>query len=176
MLYWEKRRQTMTIHLEKLAMKHAEELFAFEKQNRTYFEQTCLPRSAVYFEKDSFLTILNELIQEEDTMFVIYMDKQLVGRINITDVQKTEKEKIGSVGYRIGEKYTGRGIASHALHLVKKIAKDQHFTSLEAGAAINNYGSQIVLLKNQFQFKEKCIDTSRQFVPADTYVRFESLL
>ncbi|KAF1305413.1 GNAT family N-acetyltransferase [Candidatus Enterococcus willemsii] len=166
----------MAIHLEKLAMKHAEELFAFEKQNRIYFEQTFLPRPAVYFEKDSFLTILNTLIQEEETMFVIYMDEQLVDRINITDVQQTENEKMGSVGYRIGKKYTGRGVASRALYLMKKIAKEQHFTSLEAGTAIDNYGSQIVLLKNQFQFKEKCIDPSRQFGPSGTYVCFEYLL
>ena len=61
--------------------------------------------------------------------------------------------KYGIICDRIGENHQGKGYATKAVKLAVKNALDVHrFHRLEAGTSPENIGSQIVLIKNGFQF------------------------
>ena len=137
-----------------------EKLLKFELVNRDFFENTCLSRGDSYYEIDNFKSILEELIEEQEKrlvyMYLIYNDgNEIIGRVNLVDV------KIGSfnkaeLGYRIGEVHQGKGYATKAIELILEEAVNKYkFHRIEAGTSVNNIGSQIVLIKNGFQFVGK---------------------
>ncbi|WP_226669870.1 GNAT family N-acetyltransferase [Metabacillus litoralis] len=143
----------MNISLEKLHLKDAQNLFAFERKNRTFFEELVPTRGDEYYHFDVFQKRHEDLLVEQDKgqsyFYLIKTSKgQICGRINIVDLDKTKKS--GYLGYRIGKEYTGRGIASHALMLLLKVASELGINELRAKTTTNNIGSQKVLEKNGF--------------------------
>lgn len=164
----------MGIRLEKLSPIHGEDLFAFELENKEYFKRMGFPRPEGYYIKKSFMNTLNELTDETGTLlFLIYVGRDLVGRINISDIEETEKGKIGEVGYRIGENHGKKGIATKALSLLKKQADEEYqFDTLLAKTIVDYYVSQVVLIKNQFQFVEKIKYRVYENGPKEDFVLF----
>ena len=132
-------------------------LFIFELKNRSFFEKTCLPRGDEYYELESFKEIIKELVEEQKNDIVyMYLIKDLkgkvIGRINITSIQRGSFNK-AELGYRIGKDYQGKGVATNAVKIVlEKALKEHKLHRIEAGTNSNNIGSQIVLIKNGFQF------------------------
>lgn len=54
----------MTIHIEALQEKHAEEVLAFELENRAFFESVIPPRPDTYYTIERLKEILKELEEE----------------------------------------------------------------------------------------------------------------
>jgi ribosomal-protein-alanine N-acetyltransferase len=133
------------------------EVFDFEKTNRTYFESVLPPRPNTYNQLASFTEVMINLLKEQvDGLYYMFLIEDcngtLVGRINL-NVEESNEILEAEVGYRIGENYQGKGYASEALKLIINYAFDElKMNQLSAGTASNNIGSKRVLEKNGFIF------------------------
>lgn len=77
---------------------------------------------------------------------------QVVGRINLYDISREDLPR-AELGYRVGERHNGRGYATAAVALIMAEAFQRHgLQRVEASTVVDNFASQIVLLKNGFQF------------------------
>lgn len=134
-----------------------EKLFKFELDNRSYFEKTGFPRADSYYDFNKFKTIINELIEEQEKgliyMYLIIDDSgNIVGRINLVSIMRGPLNK-AEIGYRVGEDHQSKGYGTNAVRLVLDEAVKKHkLHRVEAGTSPDNIGSQIVLIKNGFQF------------------------
>lgn len=146
-----------SIEIKLLELNDTDRLFEFEKENRKYFKSIGLPRIDEYYQYSSFSQIIKELVLEQDKglhhmYLVINSEKDIVGRVNLTDVIQGPLKK-AELGYRIGEVYQGNGYATYAVKLVIDQASSIHkLHRIEAGTSPQNIGSQIVLIKNGFQY------------------------
>ena len=135
----------------------AQELFTFELKNRAFFERVGFPRGDNYYELDNFNTIIKESVEEQEKGLVyMYLIKEhsgkIVGRVNLVSIVRGNFNK-AELGYRIGEQHQGKGYGTRAVKLVLDEAVNTHkFHRIEAGTSPDNIGSQIVLIKNGFQF------------------------
>ena len=133
------------------------DLLDFEIENKAFFEETLPPRGDEYYKLENFKEIIKELVEEQKNDIVyMYLIKDLkgkvIGRINITSIQRGSFNK-AELGYRIGKDYQGKGVATNAAKIVlEKALKEHKLHRIEAGTSSDNIGSQIVLIKNGFQF------------------------
>ncbi|MGE7186822.1 GNAT family N-acetyltransferase [Peribacillus sp. NPDC006672] len=144
----------MDIYIDRLNEQDAQELFKFECNNRTFFEQTVPGRGDDYYSFGTFEVRHKELLKEqEDAISSFYLIKDgsgtIVGRINLVDIDPINGT--AHVGYRIGEKYTQRGIANKALKLLVNLAPELNVTQIHAKTTSDNLASQKVLVKNGFE-------------------------
>ena len=144
------------ISLELLSEENSIDVYAFERENREYFERNLPPRPANYFDSEGFKEITRELLREQenhDVYMHLIIDSQgmMVGRINLSVLESDRKT--AELGYRIGEKYTNLGYASEAVKLVlDKAFHTYGLNRIVAGTATDNLASKRVLLKNGFTF------------------------
>jgi len=135
----------------------AKELFAFELKNRAFFERIGFPRGDSYYEPNNFNAILKESVEEQQKgLSYMYLIKNhngmILGRINLLSLVRGCFNK-AELGYRIGEEHQGKGYATSAVKLIlDKAVNDHKLHRIEAGTSPDNIGSQIVLIKNGFQF------------------------
>jgi [ribosomal protein S5]-alanine N-acetyltransferase len=144
----------MEIFIEKLKLEDASELFKFECQNRKFFEKQVPSRGNDYYRYEHFQMILKELLNEQSqgtcNFHLIRNDENtIVGRINLIDIDP--KKQLGHIGYRVGENYTGLGVATKALELLLLETEHYSVNEIHAKTTPNNLGSQIVLERNSFQ-------------------------
>jgi len=158
-----------------------EELFKFECENREFFETMLLSRGDSYYNYDNFKNILKDIIDEQEKgllyMYLIKDDyNRIVGRINLVSIMKGSFNK-AELGYRIGKKHIGKGYATKAVGLVLNEAINRYkLHRIEAGTSPDNIGSQIVLIKNGFQFtgrSNQCIYKSGKWCDS---INFEKIL
>lgn len=134
-----------------------EKLFKFELENRSFFEKVGFPRADCYYDYNNFKIILKELIEEQENgliyMYLIIDDSgNIVGRVNLLSIVRGNLNK-AELGYRVGENYQSKGYGTNAVRLVLDEAFKKHkLHRIEAGTSPDNIGSQIVLIKNGFQF------------------------
>ncbi|WP_179295631.1 GNAT family N-acetyltransferase [Bacillus sp. FJAT-45350] len=143
----------MSIRLEKLTEQDGQSLFAFEKQNRSFFETMVPSRGDEYYIYENFERGLKALVEEQlegTSLFYLIKDESnlILGRMNVVDIEKEDQS--GSIGYRIGEAFLKKGIASKALAILLHEAKEHKIKQLYAKTTIENVGSQKVLEKNGF--------------------------
>ena len=145
------------ISLELLSEANSLDVYAFEKENREYFERNLPPRPANYFDLEGFKEITRELLTEQrnrDVYMHLIRDSQgvMVGRINLSVLEGNRKT--AEIGYRIGENVTNLGYASEAVRLVlDKAFTIYGFNRIIAGTARDNLATQRALLKNGFTFR-----------------------
>ena len=90
-------------------------------------------------------------------MLIRNNEGEICGRINL-NISEADMN-YAEVGYRIGEAYTGKGVASFALSLLVDYAKKTAgLNTLKAHALTSNLASQKVLENNQFKRIEKIND------------------
>lgn len=143
----------MDIFIEKLRTTDAEALLQFEVENRAFFEEMVPTRGDDYYHPETFNQRHEALLEEQalgDSYFYLIKDQggSIVGRINLVDIDKTQK--IGHLGYRVGQVYTGKGVANQALELLLQTITDQDILKIHAQTTTNNIASQKVLEKNGF--------------------------
>ncbi|MDT8862692.1 GNAT family N-acetyltransferase [Alkalihalobacillus sp. MEB130] len=145
----------MDIKLEVLTMDHAEGLLQFEVENREFFEKLVPGRGESYYDRNTFLTFLDELLVEHkkgEGMYylILTLDGTILGRINLFNVTETPIFS-AEIGYRIGEMFLRKGIASKSVnHLKDLLELTYEKIELRAKTTSHNKGSQRILEKNGF--------------------------
>lgn len=145
------------ITLHPIAEADAAELLRFEVENRAFFEKSMAGFGDAYYGLGAVERILAELTQSwEDDKSYYYLIRdaagELVGRISLFDVRRGPLQK-AEIGYRIAERHSGKGHATAAVGLVLEDAFEVYkLHRLEGVTSPTNIGSQLVLLKNGFQF------------------------
>ncbi|WOV82979.1 GNAT family N-acetyltransferase [Sporosarcina jeotgali] len=141
----------MDLYIEKLTDSDLNDLYTFELENRSYFEEMVPSRGDDYYKPDIFKVRNEALLQEQAggiSNFYLIKDDQgtVLGRINLVDIDETHK--IGHLGYRIGRRYSGRGIAKKALSVLLETVKD--IKQVHAKTTTANMASQKILEGNGF--------------------------
>ncbi|KUL28954.1 GNAT family N-acetyltransferase [Streptomyces regalis] len=140
--------------LERLRTDHTDALLAFERENREYFARSIPDRGDAYFA--DFDARIQALLAEQDAGIchfhvVLDADGRLVGRVNLIDVEDGSAE----LGYRIGERAAGKGVATAAVAEVCRVAGTAYgLTSLVAVTTLDNLASRAVLERNSFAVVE----------------------
>lgn len=138
------------ITLEPLRAEHAEALLAFERENRAWFARSVPDRGDAYFAE--FADRHRALLAEQETgavRFHVVLGEggELIGRINLVDVAGGSAE----LGYRIGERAAGRGVATAAVGQVCRLAAGAYgLGSLTARTTRDNAASRAVLGRSGF--------------------------
>ena len=133
------------ITLERLRADHADALLAFERENRKWFARSVPDRGDAYFA--DFASRHRALLAEQDggaCHFHVVLDDrgELIGRVNLVDVEGGTAE----LGYRIGERAAGRGVATAAVGQVCRLAVTTYrLTTLTAVTTLDNPASMAVL-------------------------------
>ncbi len=137
----------------------SQELLAFELENREWFESMIQGRKPEFYNLATVTKLLAEAEQQwtngETYQFLVRLDGELVGRVNLRHVSKKTPFS-AEIGYRIGKRSAGKGIMTKAVSMACRFAYEQlSLQRLYAKIAINNPASQIVLLKNGFNFTSR---------------------
>lgn len=138
------------VRLERLRADHAEALLAFERENRAYFARSVPDRGDSYFA--AFAALHQARLAEQDAglchFHLVLTDQgDLVGRVNLVDVTEGTAE----LGYRIGERAAGRGVATAAVAEVCRLASGAYgLGCLTAITTLDNPASTTVLARSGF--------------------------
>ncbi|WP_199286614.1 GNAT family N-acetyltransferase [Paraliobacillus zengyii] len=143
----------MKITLEKLNQADAKTLYEFELENRDYFEKMVPSRGQDYYDWKTFKmrhkALLDEQIDGQSYYYLIKNEQRLIiGRMNLVDIDLSDN--LGYIGYRVGEAYTGKGIAYKALKLLIETIDKQKIQQILAKTTTNNIASQRILEKSGF--------------------------
>lgn len=147
----------MEITIKLLEESDVQALYDFERGNKAFFESVGFGRSESYYDVHNFKEIIKELVEEQNKDLVyMYLIKDayenIVGRVNLTEIIRGNMNK-AELGYRMGVAYQGKGYATKAVSLILERAAAEHkLHRIEAGTSADNIGSQVVLVKNGFQF------------------------
>ncbi len=137
--------------LRPLAQSDLAALLNFERNNRAYFEHWVPPRPEWFFKDPTrynahMATLLTEQQNGRFRMYVLTdRSRQILGRVNLTI------SSLPSLGYRIAQAHTGKGLATIAVQQICKIAINTlKLSEISAQAAQSNMASQQVLINNGF--------------------------
>lgn len=150
------RKGFMNIIIEKLKDTDIEDLYEFETENRIFFEEMVPSREDDYYIPEVF-KVRNESLLDEQvkglSFFYLIKDENnsILGRINLVDI---DSDKIGFLGYRVGQIHTGKGVAKKALKLLLDTIVDLDIKEVKAKTTTNNLASQKVLEQNGFEHTE----------------------
>ncbi len=145
----------MEVKIHKLQESDAESLFHFEVANRVYFNKMVPDRGEDYYKFETFNDKLVQLVTEQSlclSTFYLIKDENgtILGRINL---DFSSINNCAELGYRIGEGYTGNGIATRALKLLlEKTTNLEVIQCIVARTTQDNVASQKVLAKNGFTY------------------------
>lgn len=145
----------MEIILKTIESTDAEKLFEFELENRSFFEQMIPSRGDDYYNFEYFKKRHEALLDEQAlgvSYYYLIQDKNdsILGRINLVDIE--ESQILGHLGYRIGQIYTGKGIATKALKMLLETITEKGIRQIKAKTTTNNTASQKILEKNGFKY------------------------
>lgn len=138
------------VKLERLRADHESALLEFEQDNRAYFARSIPDRGDAYFAE--FAARLGALLAEQDAgvcHFHVVVDDRggLLGRVNLVDVE----DGVAELGYRIGERAAGRGVATAAVEEVCRLAAAAYgLDALTARTTLDNPASRAVLARTGF--------------------------
>jgi [ribosomal protein S5]-alanine N-acetyltransferase len=132
-----------------------EDLFAFETQNRAYFEANINARPATYYSLEGVAAAIVAAEQDakNDTAYQFLVRNSanvLVARVNLTRVRRAHFHS-AELGYRVAQSETGKGYASEAVRVIlQKAFSELKLMRVEATAHAENVGSHRVLERNGF--------------------------
>lgn len=167
----------MEISLRPLSEELFEQLYAFEKLNRRYFEQSVPGRGDAYYEYQNFVIRNDVLVKSQNNgvdFFYLIMNTsdEITGRINLTKIDR----HVSEIGYRIGEQYTGKGIAKSAVLQLITAAEEKALQQINAQTTLSNIGSQKVL--THAGFKHIKTGDKEEILPGkiDQFLYYEKIL
>jgi ribosomal-protein-alanine N-acetyltransferase len=137
--------------LQPLRADHAPAVLAFEVANRAYFTATISDRGDAYF--DEFTARHDALLAEQKAgvcAFYVLVDEDgsVLGRFNLIDITE---EHSATLGYRVAQHATGRGVATAAVQELCRLAASRHgLRTIRAATSHENIASQKVLTKASF--------------------------
>lgn len=129
-------------------------LLAFELENRAYFENWVTARAPSYYHPEAIAAAIEQAQRERQQdlayQYLAKLDGQIIGRVNLTAVTRPYFNK-ATLGYRIGERFGGRGYATRVVALLLEEAFGTlELWRLEATARPQNLGSVAVMQRNGF--------------------------
>ncbi|MFT7681867.1 MAG: ribosomal-protein-alanine N-acetyltransferase [Moritella dasanensis] len=154
----------MNISIESISLEDVDSLLAFELTNRSWFEQHVPPRDDSFYTPQGVREQISEYLSlhtkgEMYPMLIRSDSNEICGRINVHRVETDTCS--GELGYRIGEQFTSKGIASKAVDkLVEYLISETKLNSLTAVVLCSNLGSQKVLERNGFSKIKNIADYS----------------
>lgn len=128
-------------------------LLLFEIENRAWFESHINPREVSFYTDHGVKKHIEEFLSQHQRktmlpMLIIDDGGEIAGRINLTDINLVLSEAY--LGYRIGEKFAGRGIAKRAVKEMIQLANELNLQTLIAFVSVDNIASQKVLTHSGF--------------------------
>ena len=138
------------LELQRLNAGHALDVLAFELGNRAYFAESINDRGDAFF--DQFTELYDMLLAEQeagscDCYALVGENGCVLGRFNLYDV----KDGSAVVGYRMAQRYAGRGLATTYVGELCQLAVARHaLHTLRAAVSHDNVASQKVLAKAGF--------------------------
>ena len=136
--------------LERLRLDHEAKVLAFELANRAYFAESISDRGDEFFRE--FPERHRASLAEQDAgsgAFYLLVDDEgaIVGRFNLYELC----DETASVGFRVAQRVSGRGVATSALRDMCRLAGDVYgLRQLTAVASEENLASRRVLEKAGF--------------------------
>lgn len=124
-------------------------LLAFEQANRAWFERHIDRRADAFYSTDGIHAHVAQFLDEHaqgrmHPCVIVDEHGQLIGRANLKDIDG--QAQTAEVGYRIGQRQGGKGLATAALHHLIALAQDEwRLASLCAYAIDGNAASIRVL-------------------------------
>ncbi|QIH10816.1 MULTISPECIES: GNAT family N-acetyltransferase [unclassified Pseudomonas] len=130
------------------------DLLAFEEENRAFFEASINARPPSYYSSEGVAQAIVQAQQDAEAdrgyQFLIRESGLLVGRINLHRVQRPYFN-CAELGYRVGARFTGRGIAKNAVtQVLQRAFEELRLSRIEANARPENIGSVRVLEASGF--------------------------
>lgn len=127
------------------------QLFAFEVENRGWFETWVPPRPADFYQYEQFVVYCEQLMDEIDAgeglYFIGFDNGEMIGRFNLTFT----KQGTADIGYRVAKNHIGKGYANYFTAMLIEQAKLAGATSVSADALQENVASTRVLKKLGFE-------------------------
>lgn len=144
----------MRVSIELVSLKDIDEILKFELANRSWFEQHVPPREDIFYTQlgvkeqvSKFLSLHAE--GEMYPMLIRTEFNEICGRINVHRIESENRS--GELGYRIGEQFSSKGVASAAVdRIVSYLISESKLLSLKAIVLESNLGSSKVLERNSF--------------------------
>lgn len=141
------------MELRLLSRSDSRALLLFETENRTWFEAHINPREVSFYSDEGVKKHIEEFLSQHQRktmlpMLIVDGSGEIVGRINLTDINLVLSEAY--LGYRIGEKFAGRGIAKRAVKEIIQLANELNLQTLIALVSVDNIASQKVLTHSGF--------------------------
>ncbi|WDL97886.1 GNAT family N-acetyltransferase [Alicyclobacillus sp. ALC3] len=143
------------LHISLLKESDAKDLLQFELENRRYFAASVTDRGDDYF--SNFQTVMADDIGAQkrgECQYYLARNSSgdIVGRINLRGVEVQANLQTASLGYRVGERFSGKGYATLAVSLICEKAKyELNIHQLKAMVSAQNVGSQRVPEKSGFR-------------------------
>jgi len=137
-----------------LVLADAQDLLAFEVENRNWFEQYVTPRDDRFYTsvgvEDHIRAYLIARQQQRFHGCVVVNDAgKIIARANLREINM--KRHSAEVGYRVGQAYTGLGVASEATRYLIQLAYGEwQIQDLRGFVSVQNPASSRVLEKNGF--------------------------
>jgi ribosomal-protein-alanine N-acetyltransferase len=137
-------------HLQRLDAGRELDVLAFELGNRAYFSRFISDRGDAFFEHfaERYAALLAEQAEGVCAFYGLLGENEaMLGRFNLYDL----KDGSADVGYRVGERYAGAGLATAAVRDLCGLAATEHgLRTLRAATSHANIASQRVLTKAGF--------------------------
>jgi [ribosomal protein S5]-alanine N-acetyltransferase len=143
------------IVLRHLASDDAPALLAFMKENRDFLEQWEPVREKGFYTLDAQAADIEAAAADAEAdrrhAFGIFLDSELVGRIALSQIFRGIFQN-AYLGYSIGERWNGQGLATEAVGVAMRFAFDDlALHRVQAAVMPRNIGSIRVLEKNGFR-------------------------
>jgi len=137
---------------ESLNKSHADQLLAFEMENRAFFESVIAPREEVFYSPTGALEHIENLLhlnsQSLAYPYVLVQNGSIIARANIKEMQSDD---VAEIGYRVGKTHVGKGVGSLCVAHLVNAGINLGLKQLSAFVINNNPASEKVLLKNGFR-------------------------
>ncbi|MDZ5076666.1 GNAT family N-acetyltransferase [Nesterenkonia sp. HG001] len=155
----------MAWRIEPLSAAHRDRLLRFEERNREYFAHFIPDRGDAFFEEfdQRMQALLDAQSAGTDLLHVIVTHapetpepareptacaEEIIGRINLIDVDAGQ----ATLGYRVAESVSGRGVATWAVAKICELAvRSYGLRVITADVSHENPASRRVLESNGFQ-------------------------
>ena len=129
-------------------------LLAFELENRAYFEHWIHPRDPGYYSEAGVCDAIDQADaarrDDQGYQFLAVEGERIVGRVNLSHVQRARFD-CADLGYRVGERDAGRGVAGRAVTLcLREAFGPLGFWRIQATARPENRASTRVLERSGF--------------------------
>ena len=141
-----------SLSLELLEDRHAESIFELVNTNRVHLREWLpwvIKMETIDHFKEFIIGYQVRYINNSDVSFVMIYEGRLAGRIGVYDIDNVNK--IASIGYWLGEEFTGKGIVYRAcFSIINFCFSSLNLNRIEIKCATKNYKSQTIANKLNF--------------------------